>query len=88
MGGASDDVNKLCRVYSGAMFKVKDTKSMVQKCLQSFPFLWVSVIRVFIFGGYLMMVDIGQLLVCECQPLLTHLSYQLNRPCCVLLSSM
>ena len=70
MGRVSDNVNKLCRVYSGAKFKVKGTTNIVQECLYSFPFIWISVIRVFIFDGYLIILDDAQLLVCECQPLL------------------
>ena len=63
--------NKLCRVYSGARFNVKGKTSIVQECLRSFPYLWASVIRVFIFDGYLLMLGFAQLLVCECQSLLT-----------------
>ena len=87
MGGVTDDVNKHCRVYSDGRFKVEGATTLVQKCLFAFPYVWVSIARVFICGRCLMMLDIAQLLVCECQALLT-LSYQLNRPCCVLLSSM
>ena len=71
MGGVRRIVNKLCRVYSGVKFKVKGTKKIVQECLCPFPFLWVSVIRIFIFDWYFMMLDVAQLLVCECQSLLT-----------------
>ena len=46
MGGMSDDVNKHCRVYSDAGFKVKDMTSIVKNCLFAFPFLWVSAVRV------------------------------------------
>ena len=70
MGEVSDDVNKHCRVYSDAGFKVKDMTSIVEKCLFAFPFLWVSVVRVFIYNGCLMMLGVTQLLVGECQPLL------------------
>ena len=72
MGGMSDDVNKHCRVYSGAGLKVKGTTSIVQNCLFAFPFLWVSAVRVLICGRCLMMPDVTQLSVGECQPLLTH----------------
>ena len=50
MSGVNEDVNKLCRVYSGARFKVEGTASIVQECLCPFPFIWVSVVRVFILG--------------------------------------
>ena len=66
MDGESDDVNERCRVYSGAGFKVSSTTSIVQECLRAFPFIWVSVIRVFICGRCLMMLDVAQLLVGEC----------------------
>ena len=71
MGGMSDTVNKHRRVYSGARLKVKGTMSIVQNCLFAFPLLWVSVVRVFICDGCLMMHDVTQLLVGECQLLLT-----------------
>ena len=58
-------------MYSDAGFKVKETTSIVQECLFAFPFIWVSVVRVIICGGCLMMLNDAQLLVCECQPLLT-----------------
>ena len=51
MGGMSDNINKDCRVYSGAGLKVKGTTRIIQNCLLAFPFLWVSVVRVFICGG-------------------------------------
>ena len=57
-------------MYSDAGFKVKGKTSIVEECLYSFPFLWVSVIRIFIFGGYFIMLDVAKLLVCECQQLL------------------
>ena len=67
MGAVSDDVNKHCRVYSGASFKVKGATSIVQKCLFAFPYIWVSIKRiVFICGRCLMMPDVAQLLACEC----------------------
>ena len=87
MGAVSDDVDNHCRVYSGDGFKVQGAKSIVQKCLYAFPFIWVSVVRVFICGKCLIMLNVAQILGCECQSLLT-LSYQLNKPFCVLLSSM
>ena len=71
MGGVSDDANKHCRVYSGAGFKVKGATGVVQECLVAFPFLWVSIVRDFTCSGCLMMLDAAQLLVCECQSLLT-----------------
>ena len=58
MGGVSDDVNKQCRVYSSAGLKVKGTTSIVQNCLVAFPHIWVSVVRVFICGRYLMILDV------------------------------
>ena len=45
MAGVSDDVNKHCRVHSGARFKVKGATSIVQNCLFAFPFIWVSGVR-------------------------------------------
>ena len=71
MGGVTNDVNKHSRVYSDAGFKVKDATSIVQKCLFAFPYLWVSIVRVFICFRCFLMLDIAQLLVCECQALLT-----------------
>ena len=44
MSEVSEDVNKLCRVYSGARFKVKVKESIVQECLYGFPFIWVGVV--------------------------------------------
>ena len=66
MGEVSDDVNKHYRVYSGAGFKVKGATSIVQKCLHAFPYIWVSIVRHFICGRCLMMLNVTQLLVCEC----------------------
>ena len=44
---------------------------MVWKCLYAFPFIWVSIVGMLICGRCLMMFDIAQILVCECQALLT-----------------
>ena len=66
-----DHVNKNYRVYSDAGFKVKGATSIVHRCLFAFPYIWVSIVRVFICGRGLMMLHIAQLLVCECQALLT-----------------
>ena len=71
MGGVTDGINKHYRVYSDTGFKVKGATSIVQKCLVAFPYIWVSIVRVFIYFKYLMMLDIAQLLVCECQALFT-----------------
>ena len=62
---------KHCRVYSSADFKVKGTTGIVQNCLFAFPYLWVSIVRVFMCSRCLMFLDTVQLLVSEYQPLLT-----------------
>ena len=67
--GVSDDVNIYCRVYSCAGFKIKDMTNIVKNCLFAFPFIWVRAVRVLIYDGCLMLLDVAQLLVCECQPL-------------------
>ena len=67
----TEDVNKNYRVHSGDQFKGKGVIRMVWYCLVTFPFLWVSIVRVFICGRCLMIFDITQLQVCECQALLT-----------------
>ena len=51
MGGVSDNVNKHCRVYSGAGFKVKGATSIVRECLFAFPYIWVSIVRSVIICG-------------------------------------
>ena len=74
MGGVTDEINKHYRVYSDAGFKVKGATSIIRECLRPFPYIWVSIVRVFICGRCLIMLDIAQLLVCEvceCQTLLT-----------------
>ena len=48
MGRVSDDLGNHFSVYSGDEFKVKHVKDIVRKCLHSFPYLWVSVVRVLI----------------------------------------
>ena len=71
MGGVTDDVNKHYRVYSDAGFKVETATSIVQKCLVAFPYIWVSIVSAFICSRCLMVLDITQLLVCECKALFT-----------------
>ena len=70
MGGVSDNVNKYCRVYSGAGLKVKDIRSIVKNCLFALPSIWVRIVKVFIYCGCLMILNVAQFLVGECQPLL------------------
>ena len=48
MAEVSDDLGKHFSVYSGVGFKVKHAKDIVRECLHSFPYLWVSVVRVLI----------------------------------------
>ncbi len=64
----SDDLNKHCSVLSRADFEVK---RIVQECLIPFPYIWASVDRVLICGTCLMMVDVAQLVVRECELLPT-----------------
>ena len=59
MGGVSDNVNKHYRVYSGAGVKVKGAISIVQNCLHAFPYVWVSIVKLFICGRCLMMLDVA-----------------------------
>ena len=66
MGGVSDDVNKHYRVYADARLKVEGATSIVETCFRAFPHIWVSIVRVFICGRCLMMLNVAQLLVCEC----------------------
>ena len=41
----SNDLGKHFSVYSGTEFKVEHAKDIVQKCLHSFPYLWVRVVK-------------------------------------------
>jgi len=63
----SDDLNKHCSVHSRAGFEVKRKKGIVRECLIAFPYIWASVDIVFICVTCLMILDVAQLLVCECQ---------------------
>ena len=45
MGKVSDDLGKQFSVYSGTGFKAEHAKDIVQKCLHSFPYLWVRVVK-------------------------------------------
>ena len=58
MGEVSDAVNKHHRVYSGAGVNDKGAISIVQNCLHAFPYIWVSIVRLFICGRCLMMLNI------------------------------
>ncbi len=85
----SDDLNKHCSVYSGAGFEVKRTEGIVRECLYPFPYIWASVDKVLICGTCLMMLDVAQLLVGECQLLLALLrSTDLTMLVLCLLSSL
>ncbi len=64
----TDDLNKHCSVHSGAGLKVE---RIVRECLIPFPYIWVSGDRVVIRGTWLMILDVAELLVGECQLLLT-----------------
>ena len=55
----SNNVNKHCRVYSDAGFKLKHIGSIVKNCLFAFPNLWVSVVRGFIYNECLMILDVA-----------------------------
>ena len=79
-----NNFDKHCSVYSGAGFKVKHAKGIVQECLRSFPYIWVSVNRILIMVDTLWWllhwVNTTWLFsVCECQ---LHLCFSdsLNRP--------
>lgn len=51
-------LDKCYSVYPGIGFKFKHAKGIVQECLLSFPYLWVSVVTVLICGRCLMILDV------------------------------
>ena len=66
-----DDLIKHCSVHSGAVFKARGKKGVVEECLVPFPYVWASIDKVLICGTCLMMLDVAQLLDGEWQLLLT-----------------